>query len=98
MYKCLINPNQCRHYDILICEDLTDRYCELGLSIDDNLFIPMDMEGTTCGIDSRSPNLEEMESCKRIIVSHETEWDPLRLHFNVSLVEKENRYVVHDVS
>jgi len=62
--KSLINPNQCRHYGIPVCNDPTDKCSELGLAIDDNLFIPMDMDGTTCGFDSRCPTLEEMQSCK----------------------------------
>ena len=52
------NPNQCRHYGFPVCDDPTDKYRELGLVIDDNLFIPMDMDGITCGFDSRCPTLE----------------------------------------
>lgn len=98
MDKSLINPNQCRHYRIPVCDDPTDQYRILRLAIDDNLFIPMGMDGTTCGFDSRCPTLEEMDSCKRVIVSHETDWDPSTVHFNVSSVEKENKYAVHAVS
>ena len=36
-----------------------------------------------------------MASCKRIKISHETDWDSSMVHFNVSWVEKENRYTVH---
>ena len=39
-----------------------------------------------------------MESCKWITVSHETDWDPSMVHFNVPSMEKENRYAVHAVS
>ena len=46
----------------------------------------------------RFPTLEDMASCKRITVSHETDWDPSTVNFNVSPVEKDNRYVVHAVS
>ena len=53
----IINPNQCRHYDILVCNVPTDKYSELGLAIDDNLFIPTDMYGTTCGFDSSCPTM-----------------------------------------
>ena len=47
--KSIINPNQFRHYSIPVFNDPTDNYRDLGLPIDDNLFIPMGMEGTTCG-------------------------------------------------
>ena len=73
MEKIRINPNQRRHYGIPVCDDPIDNYRDLGLVIDENLFIPMVMEGTTCDFDSRCPTLEDMASCKRISVSHETD-------------------------
>ena len=59
-------------FGIPVCDDPTDTYRDLGLSIDDNVLIQMGMEGTTCGFDSRCPTLEDMASFKRITVSHET--------------------------
>ena len=64
MEKIPINPNQCRHYNIPFCDDPTDNYRDIGLLIDDNLFIPIGMEGTICGFDLYCPTLEEMEYCK----------------------------------
>ena len=98
MDKILINPNQFIPYGIPVCDDPADKYRYIGLAVDDNLFILMYIDGTTCGFDSRCPTLEEMDSCKRIIVSHETDWDPLTVNFNVLYVEKENSYAVHYVS
>ena len=70
MDKSLVDQNQCRQYGIQFCSGPTYNYHELGLAIDENLFIPMGMEGTTCGSDSCCSTLEEMASCKRITVSH----------------------------
>ena len=84
-------------FGIPVCDDPTDTYRDLGLSIDDDVLIQMGMEGTTCGFDSRCPTLGDMASFKRITVSHETGWDTSTVHFNVSSVEKENRYTVHAV-
>ena len=53
-----INPNQCRHYGILFYDYPKDKYLDLVLLNDDNFFILMGMEGTTCGFDSRYPTLE----------------------------------------
>ena len=97
MDKSLINPNQCIHYNIIACNDPTDNYRNIGLAIDENLFIKIGMDGTTCGFDSVCQTMEDMASCKSITVSHKTYCYPLRVHFNVSLVEKENRYIVHAV-
>ena len=98
MDKSLINPNQFIHYGIPVCDDPADKYRYIGLAVDDNLFILMYIDGTTCGFDSSCPNLDEMTSCKWIKASHEADWDPLTVNFNVSLMEKENRYAVHAVS
>ena len=57
MDKSLINPNQCRHYGIQVCDNLTDNHRDIGLLIDDNLFIPMNTAGNTCGIDLPCPTL-----------------------------------------
>ena len=72
MDKSLINTNQCRNDGIPVCDDPMDKYRELRLAIDDNLFIPMDMDGSTCGFSSRRPTQDEMQVCKRFFVSHET--------------------------
>ena len=53
MDKILIKTNQYIHYNILVCDDTTDKYCDIGLVIDDNVFIVIFMEGTICGFDSR---------------------------------------------
>ena len=67
MENSLIKPNQYRHCGIPVFDDTIDKYHELGLAVDDNLFIPMDMDGTTCSFEACFPYMEEMESCKRII-------------------------------
>ena len=97
MENILINSNQCRNYGIPFFDDPTDNYCDIGLAIDENLFIPMGMEGTTCGFDSRFPTLDEMGSCKRITVSQKNDWYQSTVYCHVSLVEKENRYTVYTV-
>ena len=61
MDKSLINPNQCIHYGITVCSDPIDNYSDIGLAIDDNLFILMVMDVTTFGFDSRCPTLEGLK-------------------------------------
>ena len=45
MDKSLINPNQCRHDGIPVCDDPTDNYFDLVLSIDDNGMQPLRPHG-----------------------------------------------------
>ena len=62
MEKSLINPNQCRAYGIPICDDPMDPHRELGMNIDDDLFIPLVMNGSTCGLTTRCPTDDELHS------------------------------------
>ena len=75
-----------------MCNDPADNNRELVTEIDDGLFIPMGMDGSTCRFSSRCHTQNETQVYKRVVISHETDWDPSTVHFNVSLVEMENRY------
>ena len=41
MEKTLINPNQCRDFGILICDDPTDQHMPLGTEANANTHTPM---------------------------------------------------------
>ena len=49
MDRSLINPNQCRSYDILLCDDATDPHRPLGFQTN-TLNIPLFVEGTIATI------------------------------------------------
>ena len=76
MEKSLINPNQCRAYGIPICDDPMDPHRELGMNIDDDLFIPLVMNGSTCGLTTRCPTDDELHTCRIFTLSNEQHWDP----------------------
>ena len=46
--KYLMNPNQCRAFGIVICDDTTNKYRYLGIDTG-GIFFPFQMKGTTCG-------------------------------------------------
>jgi len=76
MERSLINPYQCRAFGIGLCDDLTDpNGRKLGFECK-NDFIPLEMNGTTCGLKTRYPTDEEIDECNQIILSHEEDWDP----------------------
>jgi len=83
----LINPNQCRSYGISVCDDPTDKHQVIGMELSDNYFLPFRTRGTTCYSTSRSPTIEELESCQTFKVSDEHNWDPTAEMF-VSAVER----------
>ena len=86
----LINPNQCRSYGINICDDPTDRHRYIGMELPDNYFLPFKMKGTTCFFESRSPDVEELRSCRTFKVPDANHWDPTEDIFvsTISSVER----------
>ena len=85
MEKSLIKPNQCQKFGMQICNDLTDpqRNLEiedpqrkLGIEASEDLFIPMETEGSTCGIITHLPTNDDIHDCQIIILSDEFDWDP----------------------
>lgn len=82
MDKTLINPNQCRHFGVEICDDPMDPYRKLGITIDEDTFIPLGMEGSTCGFVTRCPSLDEMDTCRHFYLSDEEIWDPHTVCFD----------------
>ena len=90
MEKSLINPNQCRAFDVPICDDPTDPHRTLGISANETTFIPMHMEGSTCTFISRYPTDDEIQNCRRIELSDEFKWDPSKQIFQISSMQEEN--------
>ena len=85
--QSLINPNQCRSYGISVCDDPTDPNRDIGMECPDNYFLPFKMRGTTCYFKSRSPDVEELESCRTLQVSDANHWDSTDEIF-ISTVER----------
>ncbi len=89
MEKSLLNPYQCRSYGVALCDDPTDRHRDLGIEADDDTFVPLEMIGSTCGFITRYPTDDEIESCRRIYLSDEENWNPADVTFQVSSLKAE---------
>ena len=96
MDKNLINPNQCRHYGVSLCDDPTDPHRPLAIR-KERFSIPMEMFNSSCGFLSRRPTLEELESCPRVTLSDTESWNPERVSFQVSSLKGVQR-TQHDWS
>lgn len=90
MDKTLVNPNQLRSYGIETCDDPIDPYRHLGIWISSDIFIPMQMYGSSCGLMSRRPTVEELNTCPRYIVSDPHHWDPSNVTFPSHVMEEED--------
>ena len=76
MDKSLINPNQFRRFGIQICDDPNGPHRKLEIEVPEDLFVPMEMKESTCGLITHPPNEDELRECQHIIISYEFYWDP----------------------
>lgn len=92
--KTLLNPNQLRSYGLSVCDDPVDPYRELGIQLDDDTFLPMSMDGTICGLMTRCPTDEELDTCRIFNTSDEEHWDPSLVAFDYSVkgIDWSDRY------
>ena len=75
MEKSLINPNQCRHYGVSLCDDPTDPHRSLAIR-KERFSIPMHIFNSSRGFESRRPTMEELESCPHVTLSDTHSWNP----------------------
>ena len=93
MDRSFINPNQCRSYGILLCDDPTDPHRTLGFETN-TLNISLFIEGTIATMSTCFPSLEELESCQNIYLSDQESWDPSNVNFEIILMEEESRHSI----
>ena len=75
MGKSLINPNQYQKFGTQICNDPTDTYRNLGIEASEDLFTPITIEGSTCGLVTNPPTDNELHEFQNILLSDEFDWD-----------------------
>ena len=68
MEKSLVNPNQCQKFGIKICNDPTNQHSNLVIEESENVFIPMTMEGSTCGFVTHPPTDDKLYECQNILL------------------------------
>jgi len=76
--RSLINSNQIRHNGIRLCDDPFDPHRALGIEViaENNLFIPMYMDGSTATFDTCCPSDEELKTLPHVILTSEQVWNP----------------------
>ena len=60
MGKSLIHPKQCQMFRIQICNNPTNPHRKLVIEASEDLFIPMTIEGSTCGIATHPPTDDDL--------------------------------------
>jgi Reverse transcriptase (RNA-dependent DNA polymerase) len=77
----LLNPNQLRHYGVRV-QDNPFHETEMHMETEDGeLVIPLQAEGTTISLSTRTPTDRELHECPHITMTSKQEWDPRDLQF-----------------
>ena len=77
----LINPNQLRHHGIVVQDN---PYARSPLAItteDDTYSFPLQTEGTTIYLSTRTPTDQELQQCRHVQLTSASEWNPLDVQF-----------------
>jgi hypothetical protein len=78
----LINPNQLRANGLIVDDipkHLSPNPTELSHSIycpEEDVYISLQLKGIISGFRTRSPSIEEVESCKWVTLTSDAPWDP----------------------
>ena len=79
MSHSLINPNQCRHFGIQICDDPFDPHRPLGIHDPVTaIFAPLQYAGNIVKMPTRAPSHAELTdtSIRRVTMTSQAPWDP----------------------
>jgi hypothetical protein len=90
MNKSLINPNQCRAFGTSVCDDPTDPHRSLGFHTEETT-IPLRMDGSIALTSTRCPTHEELDTCRHIHLSDESNWDPSHVTYGIHAMKEEQR-------
>ena len=81
MPNSLINPNQLRNFGIVVQDNPYDRV-QLHLSTEDKgLIIPLQSEGTTIYLSTRTPTERELHECPHVELTSKSMWNPRDVQF-----------------
>ena len=61
----------------------------MGMDCNERIFIPLKINGSTCGFVTRYLTDTELETSRHITLSDEDDWDPSKKHYDVSSIKAE---------
>ena len=94
MEHTLVKPNQLQHFGVTV-QDNPHSSSPLYIESPDRDFVlPLIVEGTTIMAHTRTPSGEELATCRHILLSSQTEWNPHIIQFPKAIqsVEEEIEY------
>jgi hypothetical protein len=82
----LINPNQLCFGGTAVWDNVFDPNHDLSIKYEDNLTIPLKMEGTKTLFISRSPIEQELNESQHIQLTSINEWNPSSVNLNIQSI------------
>ena len=79
----LINPNQLRMAGSQVWDNPFDPNHDLCIECDNDLSIPLRLQGTKTYFESRSPTIRELETCPHIELTSIREWNPNTVNLSI---------------
>ena len=78
MNHSLINPNQLRHYGVIMHDNPYERDPSrvMGIEIDDNDRLPFYSQGSTVFFNTKYPDDDEMDLYPHVVLTSNIPWDP----------------------
>ena len=76
----LLNPNQIRHNCIDFWDNPYDPAHELSIVIDGEIIIPLQFQGTKLIFNSRTPTMQELDTCRQVEMTSVIPWEPHEVH------------------
>jgi hypothetical protein len=77
MDHSLINPNQLRHFGVMVHDNPFDTDHPLMIKeLSDGVFIRFQIKGTTVFFDSHTPTSDELDNCRHIVLTSDNPWNP----------------------
>ncbi|KAI2511702.1 Reverse transcriptase (RNA-dependent DNA polymerase) [Fragilaria crotonensis] len=81
MDHTLINPNQLRHFGVQV-QDNPYEGVQMHLATEDgDMIFPLDSDGTTIFLSTRTPTAIELHECPHIVLTSRSPWDPHAVQF-----------------
>ena len=81
MSSSLINPNQLRNYGVVVQDNPYSESPLYIMSHDDDFVLPLSLDGTNVMANTRTPNQQELGTCRHVTLSSPHTWDPQNIRF-----------------
>jgi hypothetical protein len=98
MEAMLVNPNQLRHYGVMVQDNPFSESPLFIMSNDETFIMNLEADGTNIFADTHQPTQRELEECPHIVLPSPHPWDPLNVQFPESKRSMEEEMRMHNVS